>query len=171
MLNASSRDSDALAVTQEKQLSAQPAKKRQPQERQHSAACEAGRGTTAVPRPVNKVPAGGSAARRRGTRRDPGPSASGEGHTDVREGSKPRAETLRRSVYESPVRRLPHAQQLSQYILCSWGQDLFPSHGLCIVNSDPKHGKTLLQLFGTRLGSVSGRKLGLQPTIHFERVT
>jgi hypothetical protein len=50
--------------------------------------------------------------RRRGTRRDPGPSASGEGYTDVREGSKPTAETLRGSVYESPMRPLPHAQKL-----------------------------------------------------------
>ena len=59
---------------------------------------------------VKKAPAGGSASRRRGTRPDPGPSASGEGYVIAREGSEPLAETLR-SVHESPVRRLPHARK------------------------------------------------------------
>ena len=64
-------------------------KKKQPQERQHSAAVRRDAGPTAIPRPVKKAPAGGSASRRRGTRRDPGPSASGEGYVIAREGSKP----------------------------------------------------------------------------------
>jgi hypothetical protein len=63
--------------------------KKQPQERQHSAAVRRDAGPTAIPRPVKKAPAGGSASRRRGTRRDPGPSASGEGYVIAREGSKP----------------------------------------------------------------------------------
>jgi hypothetical protein len=57
--------------------------KEQPQERQHRAA----------------------------VRRDAGPSASREGYVIAREGSKPLAETLRGSVHESPVRRLPHARK------------------------------------------------------------
>jgi hypothetical protein len=59
-------------------------KKRQTQERQHRAALRRDAGPTAIPRPVKKAPAGGSASRRRGTRRDPGPSASGEGNVIVR---------------------------------------------------------------------------------------
>jgi hypothetical protein len=69
---------------------------------------QVGRGTTAISRPVKNAPAGGSASRRRGTRRDPGPSDSGEGSVIARAGSKPLAETLRGSVHESPVRRKPH---------------------------------------------------------------
>jgi hypothetical protein len=82
--------------------------KKQPEERQHSAAVRRDAGPTAIPRPVKKAPAGGSASR---TRRDPGPSASGEGYVIAREGSMPLAETLRGSVHESPVRRLPHARK------------------------------------------------------------
>jgi hypothetical protein len=54
--------------------------------------------------------------------------------------------------------------------LSPWERYLFPSPCLRIVDSDPKHGKSPLQLLSTCLCSVSGRKLGFQPAIHFERV-
>ena len=47
---------------------------------------------------------------------------------------------------------------------------LFSSPCLRIVDSDPKHRKTLLQFLCACLCSISGRKLGFQSTIHFERV-
>ena len=78
------------------------------------------------------------------------------------------AETPRGSVHESPVRRLPHARQKS---LNSRKLDFFPCLGLRVINSDAKHGKALLELLRTRLGSVPGRKLGFQPAINFEGVT
>jgi hypothetical protein len=63
--------------------------------------------------PVPAKPPGGATKKssRRAVRRDAGPSASREGYVIAREGSKPLAETLRGSVHESPVRRLPHARK------------------------------------------------------------
>ncbi len=125
-----------------------------------------------MPRPVKKAPAGGSASRHRGTRRDPGSSASGEVYVIKRAGSKPLAETLRGSVHESPVRRLPHARKKRfNRSLSSWKLDLLSSLCLRVINSDLERGKALLQLFRTRSGSVSGRKFGFQSAINFERVT
>lgn len=49
--------------------------------------------------------------------------------------------------------------------------DLFPSLRLCVIDSDPKHWKTLLQLLRTGLGPISGRKFGLESAINFERIT
>jgi hypothetical protein len=63
---------------------------------------QAGRGTTAMPRPVKKAPAGGSASRHSGTRRDPGPSASGEVYVIKREGSKPPARDAARLGSREP---------------------------------------------------------------------
>jgi hypothetical protein len=74
-----------------------------------------------------------------GTRRDPGPSASGEGHLVVREGSMPHGRDADGSVHKSPVRPFPHAHQNQS--LHRWKLDLFPSLGLGVIDSHPKRGK------------------------------
>ena len=73
------------------------------------------------------------------------------------------------SVHKSPVRPFPHAHQNQN--LHRWKLDLFPSLCLGVIDSNPKHGKTLLQLFCTGLGSVPGRKLGFESAVNFERAT
>jgi hypothetical protein len=85
--------------------------KKQPEERQHSAAVRRDAGTTAIPRPVKKAPAGGSASRTARNAAGPGTECLRRGYVIAREGSMPLAETLRGSVHESPVRRLPHARK------------------------------------------------------------
>jgi hypothetical protein len=42
---------------------------------------------------------------------------------------------------------------------------------LRVIDSDSEHGKTLLEFFRARLGSVPGRKFGLESTIDFQRIT
>jgi len=55
--------------------------------------------------------------------------------------------------------------------LSSWKLDLFPGLCLRVIDSDAEHGKTLLQLLGTRPSPVSCRKFGFQSAIYFERIT
>ena len=49
--------------------------------------------------------------------------------------------------------------------------DVLASLCLCVIDSDLEHGKAFLQLFGARLGSVPGRKFGLESAVDFERIT
>src|SRR5258707_10463847 len=48
--------------------------------------------------------------------------------------------------------------------------DFLASLCLRVIDSDFEHGKPLLQLFGARLGSVPGRKLGLESAVDFGAV-
>jgi hypothetical protein len=48
--------------------------------------------------------------------------------------------------------------------------DLFASLCLCIVDIDPKHGETLLQLLRPCPRPIFGPELGFHSTIHFEGV-
>lgn len=60
-------------------------------------------GPTAVPRPVNGHPKEGQHGAGAQTRRDPGPSAPGEGHHMAREGSKPEDQDATRLDLREPV--------------------------------------------------------------------
>ena len=77
--------------------------KRQPQERQHSAASWRDAGPTAVARPVKKAPERGTViatpACNEGGAREREPPASDTMFCVLREGSRPDAETLRGSVH------------------------------------------------------------------------
>ncbi len=58
-----------------------------------------------------------------------------------------------------------------QLDLTWWKLDFLASLYLCVIDSDPKHGETLLQLLRTCSGAVFGLKFGLQSAVHFKRVT
>ena len=65
-----------------------------------------------------------------------------------------RARVLITATYRSDCRKLDHFARLC----------------LCIEESDPKRGKSLLQLLGPCPGPFSGFKLRLQETINFKGV-
>ena len=78
------------------------------------------------------------------------------------------AETLRGSVYESPVRRLPHAQKRrSSENLSSGNPHFLVSVCLRVIDLDLKHRKTLLQFFSTCSSTFPSGKFGLQASINW----
>lgn len=82
------------------------------------------------------------------------------------------AETQSGSVYESPMRRKPHARQRKDPLRFeSDDLDFLARIRLRVVDPDLKHWKTLLQFFATCPGAVSGCKFGFEPAVHFKRVT
>lgn len=76
------------------------------------------------------------------------------------------------SAADSPV-----PQGDARQIQCGWNDqalgdlDLFSSLCLSVIDSDPKHRKTLLQLLRTGLGPIPGGKFGLESAIYFERIS
>jgi hypothetical protein len=84
----------------------------------------------------------------------------------MREGSKPDGRDAARLGPREPGAALAARASKNSRKL-----DFFPCLCLRVINSDVKHGKALLELFRTRLGSVPGRKLGFQPAVNFEGVT
>ena len=49
--------------------------------------------------------------------------------------------------------------------------DFLASLCLRVIDSDFEHGKTLLQLFRARLGTIPRRKFSLESAVDFERIT
>ncbi|MBR1160606.1 hypothetical protein [Bradyrhizobium elkanii] len=79
------------------------------------------------------------------------------------------AKTQSGSVHESPVRRKPHARKRMNSPVEDL--DFLARMRLRVIDPDLKHWETLLQLFSTCPGAVSGCKFGFEPAIHFKRVT
>ena len=73
-----------------------------------------------------------------------------------------------------PKGRRPYAREqdaMSVQAPDSLQLDFLASLCLRVIDSDLEHGKTLLQLFRARLGSVPGCKFGLESAVDFERIT
>jgi len=73
-----------------------------------------------------------------------------------------------------PEGRRPYAREkhaMSMLALDSRQLDVLASLCLRVIDSDLEHGKTLLQLFRARLGTIPRRKFSLESAVDFERIT
>jgi len=137
----------------------------------------AGRGTTAMPRPVKKAPAGGSASRHSGTRRDPGPSASGEVYVTSARDRSHRPETPRGWLQVRVLSEPTTKSIAGQSPVCGRGglspqlsgKCLHRQSGLRASPPTPKNStiKNRGQLLSFLCAVAPNRTMSLQPPFHF----
>src|SRR5258705_1918454 len=78
---------------------------------------------------------------------------------------QPTARSRRETALCSRKARYEHAGLDSRQL------DVLASLCLRVIDSDLEHGKTLLQLFRARLGTIPRRKFSLESAVDFERIT